>query len=263
VDLKKTMGSWSTRIKVLLLAVFFSMAVPCAPAGADTLTVAAASSLSFPLKEAAADFEKRSGARLRVSFGSTGTLTSQIRNGAPFDLFLSADTSRVEELEKAGHVVPGSVRVYALGRLVLVVNNASGIEATGLKNVLMDPGIKRVAIANPDHAPYGAAAVEALKAASLWEGVRPKLVYGENIRQTLRFVQTGNAQAGIVSLSIADVPGVSYLQIDAFLHSPIEQAAGVVAASRAKELAKRFLEYLTGPEGAAIMQKYGFVQPGR
>jgi molybdate transport system substrate-binding protein len=257
------MGSWSTRIKVLLLAGFFSMAAMCVPAGADTLTVAAASSLSFPLKEAVKTFEKRTGERVRVSFGSTGTLASQIRNGAPFDLFLSADLSRVEELAEEGHVMPGSVRVYALGRLVLVVNEASGIKATGLEQVLTDPGIKRVAIANPDHAPYGAAAVEALKAASLWEGVRTRLVYGENIRQTLRFVQTGNAQAGIVSLSVADVPGVSFTEIDDPLYRPIEQAAGVVAASPAKELAEKFLKYLTGPEGGAIMQMYGFAPPGR
>lgn len=247
----------------LLQAVVFIFSVPYAGAAPEAaLTVAAASSLSFSMKEAAASFEKKSGARVTVSFGSTGILSSQIRNGAPFDLFFSADIDHVEKLAEEGHLVPESVRVYALGRVVLVVNTRTHLKVTGLQ-VLLDPGVRRVAVANPDHAPYGAAAVEALKAAGIYEEVRTRLVYGENIRQALRFVQTGNAEAGLVARSVAGAPGVRLSEIAPELYSPIEQAAGVVASSEAKALALEFMDFMTGPDGAAIMERYGFVKPGQ
>ena len=149
---------------------------------------------------------------------------------------------------------------YAEGRLAVVVNRASGVEAGGLED-LAGPTVKRVAIANPDHAPYGAAAREALKRAGVWEEVRAKLVYGENIRQTLRFVQTGDASVGIVALSVADVPEAASFPVDPSLHDPIHQAAAVVSASAAPGLASDFIGYVRGPAGGAAMRRRGFFPP--
>jgi molybdate transport system substrate-binding protein len=195
---------------LLVLAVLLASAVT-APglAGADDkkITVAAAASLTAAFKEIAANFEKETGARVIISFGSTGMLTKQIKEGAPFDVFFAADVESIDELKKGGFIMPDSVELYAQGSLVLAVNKASGIQAVELSD-LLKPEIRHVAIANPEFAPYGKAAKEALQAKGLWESVKPRLVYGENIRQTLQYIQTGNAEAGIVALSIAGVPEV-------------------------------------------------------
>lgn len=225
------------------------------------IRVAAASSLAFAFDDIARSFEERTGARVVVSIGSTGLLARQIEYGAPFDVFFAADVASVGELAGRGLVIPESVERYAEGRLVVAVNRASGVEAGGLED-LAGPMVTRVAIANPDHAPYGAAAREALKRAGVWEDVRAKLVYGENIRQTLQFVQTGNAQVGIVALSVADVPEVASFPVDPSLHDPIYQAAAVVSASERPGLARDFIRYIKGPEGGAVMRGHGFFPPG-
>lgn len=242
-------------VPLLVAAVVF---IPITVQGAEVLRVAAASSMASPLKELGSAFEEAFGTRVIVSSGSTGILSSQIIHGAPFDVFFAADTEHVADLAEEGHIDPGSIAVYARGRIVLAVNVSSGVRAVRPEDLLL-PGIRRVAIANPDHAPYGVAAKEVFKALGLWEAVRPKLVYGENIRQTLRFIQTGNAQAGIVALSVADVPGVDYSPIDPALHNPIDKAAGVVASSGKKSLAESFLDYVTGPEGRPVLVKYGLM----
>ncbi|MBI5642119.1 MAG: molybdate ABC transporter substrate-binding protein [Deltaproteobacteria bacterium] len=247
-----------------LLFIFFIsfFALPSAGAAAPvgSINVAAASDLTFALKEIAAGFEKDNGVKVRLSFGSTGMLAKQIESGAPFDVFFAADLRYIDGLKKALVVMPDSVTLYAEGRIVLAVREASSTGITGLKD-LLKPGVKRIAIANPAHAPYGRAAMEALKKEGLWEKVRDKLVYGENIRQTLQFIETGNAEAGIIALSVAGVPGIKYTEIDSRLHNPIDQAAGVVAASKEKESAEAFIKYVKGPAGRLILKKYGFVLP--
>ncbi len=195
------------------------------------------------------------------SFGSTGMFTQQIENGAPFDLFAAANISYIEKLRKQGLIVNDSLQLYAIGRIVLAVNKQSGITASRLGDLLKSE-IDNVAIANPDHAPYGLAAKEALVKSGLWQELSPKIVFGENVRQTLQFIQTGNAEAGIVALSIADVSQISYTIIDEALHSPLKQALAIIKKSKNKEDAKAFIAYINGPKGHAIMRKYGFLPPG-
>lgn len=247
--------------------IFFSLLLCLTsplPGGAEgeaqqkTLSVAAASDLSFALREMARGFEKETGVRPVISFGSTGLLARQIEEGAPFDIFLAADLESVKALASAGLLLKDTIAVYARGRLALVVNRGSGVKAEGIGD-LARPEIKRVAIANPAHAPYGKAAVEAVRNSGLWEAVKDKLVYGENIRQALQFVETGDAEAGIVALSIADVPDAVYFVIPDRLHRPIDQAAAVAAGAKNGKGARDFIRFLQGPEGRAILEKYRFI----
>src|SRR3990170_6414324 len=195
------------------------------------LTVAGASDLSFAFREIAREFEKETGYKVVLSLGSTGMLARQIEQGAPFDAFFAANTSFIEALEKGGHILPGTVELYAEGRIVIAVKSASTLRITRLED-LRKNNITRIAIANPEHAPYGMAAMEALKSARLWDELKPRLVYGENIRQALQFVESGNAEPCIIARSVAQTPGIEYAEVPSILHKPISQAAGVVRTSR-------------------------------
>lgn len=241
---------------LVALVVFFSAGA----AEAARLNIAAASDMTFALKEIAASFEKDTGSKLSLTFGSTGMLARQIEEGAPFDAFLSADLKHMEALKKGGHVMADTVTPYARGRIVIAVNSSSGIKAKALED-LASPAIERIAIANPDHAPYGIAAMEALKSAGVWEPVKGRLVYGENIRQALKFVEAGNAQAGIIALSIAGAPGVEYTLIPEGLHRPISQVAAAVRSTGEEKAARRFVKYLSSPEARLILKRYGFSLP--
>jgi len=225
------------------------------------LTVAGASDLSFAFREIAREFEKETGYKVVLSLGSTGMLARQIEQGAPFDAFFAANTSFIEGLEKGGHILPGTVELYAEGRIVIAVKSASTLRITRLED-LRKNNITRIAIANPEHAPYGMAAMEALKSARLWDELKPRLVYGENIRQALQFVESGNAEAGIIARSVAQAPGIEYAEVPSILHKPISQAAGVVRTSREADGARSFIKFVNGPKGALIMKKYGFLRPG-
>ncbi len=249
-----------------VIAVILLFGVPVftpgvARADEKKITVAAASDLTFALKEIAAGFEKETGTKVVISFGSTGMLAEQIRQGAPFDIFFAADVKYMDGLKKDGLVIPDTVELYAQGRIVLAINKSSGIQAADLAD-LRKPEIRHIAIANPAHAPYGRAAMEALKARGLWEGIKDKLVYGENIRQTLQYIQTNNAQAGIVALSVADVPEITYKAIDFSLHNPINQATGVIKSTKEAGTARDFIRFVNGKNGRLIMKKYGFMLPG-
>lgn len=241
------------------LMLFFVLAAPSFAADRK-LTIAGASDLSLAFKEIAREFEKYTGFKVVLSLGSTGMLARQIEQGAPFDAFFAANRKFVEELEKGGHILPGTVELYAEGRIVIAVNSASGLKITRLED-LKKNNITRIAIANPEHAPYGLSAMEALKSVGLWDELRPKLVYGENIRQALQFVESGNAGAGIIARSIADAPGIDYVEVPSSLHKPISQAAGVVSSSNEKDGARAFIKFVNGPKGSSIMKKYGFLPP--
>ncbi len=223
--------------------------------------MAAAADLQFAFQEIGKLFEKESGIQVVFIFGSSGQLAQQIENGAPFDAFAAANILYIERLKEKGFIRPETQRLYAQGRIVLAVNRASGVQATRLED-LLQPSIHSVAIANPDHAPYGVAAREALESLGLWEAVRPKLVYGENVRQALQFVQTGNAEAGIVALSVADVPEVTYTLIDNRLHKPLNQAMAVLARTSHPAEAGAFLDFVNSPQGRSVMKRYGFLLPG-
>jgi len=230
------------------------------------IAVAAAADLKFATGELAANFEKQTGTKVNVTYGSSGNFFSQIQNGAPFDLFFSADVEYAKKLEAGGLAEPGTLYNYAVGRIVIWIPPGIKVDlnAQGM-NALLDSAVQRIAIANPAHAPYGRAAVAAMKKSGIYERVEPKLVYGENISQAAQFVQSGNAQAGIIAMSLAISPamkdsGKMWL-IPGGLHPPIEQAAVVVKNSQKKEAAKAFIEYIKSAAGKAVMDKYGFTTP--
>ena len=234
-------------------------------ARAQAVKVAAAADLKFAMVELAAQFEKESGAKLDVTYGSSGNFLTQIQNGAPFDLFFSADSQYPKKLEAAGLTEPGTLREYAVGHIVIWTPSGSGINAAkGGWTCLLDQRVKKIAVANPEHAPYGRAAVAATKKAGIYEQVKDKLVYGENISQAAEFVQSGNAQAGIVALSLALSPAMkngNRWEIPADSYPAIKQAAVILKASKNKDGARRFLDFVSGPQGREILQRFGFTVP--
>lgn len=233
---------------------------------AQTIRVAAASDLQFAMPELAKRYEKESGAKVELSFGSSGNFSAQIQNGAPFDLFFSADRSYPERLIEAGEADPKSLYIYALGRLVLWAPSEAHLklEEKGF-SVLADPRVQKIAIANPEHAPYGRAAVAALQKAGLYEQVRSKLVFGENISQAAQFVQSGNAQIGMIALSLAfsgSMKGGERWMVPADYHAPLEQAAVLITARENKAGAAGFLGFVRSEPGRAILARWGFAVPG-
>ena len=233
----------------------------------QALRVAAASDLMSVLPEITALFEKHTGAVVELSFGSSGNFFAQIQNGAPFDVFLSADIAYPQKLAEDGLTRSENIRVYATGRLVLwkAGKSEQELERSGL-NSLLDSTVHKIAIANPEHAPYGRAAVSALKQAGLYEKVKDKLVMGENISQTAQFVQSGNAEAGLIALSLAKSPAMRsghYIILPTNSYPPIQQAAAVITTSRQGRLAYEFLAFLGRPEAQAVLRQYGFdTSPG-
>lgn len=227
----------------------------------DPLLIAAASDLQFAFTDIGEQFEAETGQKVTFTFGSTGNLTTQIENGAPFDILAAANVSFVDRLTEQGLTIPDTQQLYAQGRIVLVVNRLSGVDGTNLED-LLDPAITRIAIANPEHAPYGQAAREALISAGVWADIEDKIVLGENVSQALQFVQTGDAPVGIVALSIADVPEVTGTLLPAELHQPINQALAVISTTQQEESARTFIDFVNSPAGREIMKRYGFQLPG-
>lgn len=227
--------------------------------------VAAAADLSFAMEELSREFESRIGAKVDVTVGSSGNFFAQIQSGAPFDLFFSADMDYPKKLEASNFVEPGTLYEYALGKIVIWTPADSPIQVAEDKwNCLLDAHIQRIAIANPSLAPYGRAAVAALQKAGIYERVKAKLVYGENISQAAQFAQSGNAQAGIIAQSLALSPGMKdgrAWEIPLSMHPPIEQGAIVLKGARNKAAALEFLNFVRGAVGKAILEKYGFASP--
>jgi molybdate transport system substrate-binding protein len=248
--------AWAALASVTLLAAPVLRAQDKVP----PLTIFAAADLSQAFGEIAPLFEQVEGTEVRLVFGSTGTLALQIEHGAPADLFFAANVSVVDRLREQGLVVAATERLYARGRLVIVTSAGTG-PRVDVPADLTRPEVRGVVIADPERAPYGQAAREALKAAGVWDAVSPKLVYAENIHQALQFVQSGAADAGITALSVARVPNIRFVMIDERLHRPINQAAAVVTASRRQPAARDFLAFVNGPRGRAIMTRYGFMLP--
>ena len=251
-----------TRPMAVLLALLLCFAPGRGLAGTSErdLVVAAAADLVFALREIAPIFEKEHEVKVTLTFGSTGQLAQQIQHGAPVDVFFAANVAYVDDLRAEGAILFDSMELYAQGQIVLATQkNRSGILT--LKDLTRDD-VKRVAIANPAHAPYGMAAREALMSAGLWTQVQPKLVYGENVRQALQFLQTGNVDAAIIALSVAQVTEVQFTRIDQSLYKPIVQVAAVTARSRQPDLARAFIRFVSGPQGRPIMKRFGFLPPG-
>lgn len=267
----------SLRVYSDMRSFYYSVLTACLLLGATSawaqekknaveLVVAGAADLSAALKEISASYEKKSGVKVKVSFGASGALAQQIQNGAPFDLFFSADMDYPRQLIAAGQADGATLYQYAVGRLVLWVPADSPLdpERNGFK-VLLDPYVKKIAIANPQHAPYGRAAVAALKHAGMYDQVSDRLVLGENVSQAAQFVESGNAQAGFVPLAHAVAPGMQgkgkYWAIPAEDYPPLAQGAVVLSHSQHKKEAAEFVEYIKTQEAAGLLRKYGFTLP--
>ncbi len=229
------------------------------------VSIAAAADLQFAMEDLASQFEKATGDTLHVTYGSSGNFFSQLQNGAPFDLFFSADIEYPKKLQNAGLAEPGSIFPYAVGRIVIWTPANSKLDpASQTWSVLLDASVSKIAIANPGHAPYGRAAVAAMQAAGIYEKVKAKLVFGENISQAAQFVQSANAQAGIVALSLAISPAMKdgkRWEIPADSYPPLEQAVVMLKNAGHKEAARAFLEFVKSEPGHATLARYGFAIP--
>lgn len=252
--------------RTLLLLLLLSILMPAALA--DEIKVAAAADLNYAMKDLAARFEQKTGNQVALSFGASGNFYSQIQNGAPFDLFFSADAGYPRKLADSGWLDRASLSTYAIGHLVLWVPNASALDPQKLKmNLLLQSSVQKVAIANPEHAPYGRAAMAALDHYGLKDKVAAKFVLGENISQAAQFVQSGNAQAGLIALSLAASPAMKdagkYWQLPADAYPEMQQVAGIGSKSKHKATAQAFLDYVRSSEGAAVLRQYGFDAPAQ
>ena len=244
----------------LLSAISACKDKPTNTSSSQELTVAAASDLMPAFEEIGRAFESAHKTKVVFVFGSTGLLTRQIENGAPVDLFSAAHVSYIEQLEQKGLIVPDSKAIYARGRITLWTPPESNLRLEGIAD-LARPEVTRVAIANPDHAPYGLAARQALESVGIWDRVRPKLVYGDNIRQTLQYAETGNVDVSIVALSLSVQSRGRWTLIPEELHKPIDQGMGILKTTKNEPIARTFAAFVNGPQGRAIMQKYGFTFP--
>jgi molybdate transport system substrate-binding protein len=250
---------------VFAVSVLFLFSLFSSPSYAQTLRIAAASDLQFVLPDLAVQYEKQTGVKLAVTYGSSGNFFAQIQNGAPFDLFFSADSTYPRKLAEAGFADANSLVIYARGLLVIWLPPDSPLDLTaeGFRT-LLDPRIQKIAIANPSHAPYGRAAIAALRNVGLYDQLKSKLVLGENVSQAAQFVQSGSAQAGLIALSLALSPALisgKRYELSGWRYPMIEQSAVVLKSSTNKQAAGAFLEFLKTPEARAIFKRYGYMAP--
>lgn len=228
--------------------------------GNGELTIAAAAGLTLAFTEIGELFEEETGIKVTFSFGSSGQLADQIEHGAPFDIFAAANTSFIENLDEKNLIITDTKQIYALGRIGLATRKDSSIAVEQIED-LLKPEIVKVAIANPEHAPYGLAAQQALKAAGGWEEVKGKLVFGRNISDTLSFVETGNAEVAIIARSLVREEAINFSLIDEAMHEPIEQMLAVIQSTRNEAAAKEFINFIFGPVGKPIMERNGYTIP--
>jgi molybdate transport system substrate-binding protein len=248
---------------IAVLAVAFVSRL-CA---AQEITIAAAADLQSAMQDMAARFQKETGKTVKLIYGSSGNFFQQIQNGAPFDMFFSANLEYPKKLEAAGLTDPGTYYQYAKGKIVIWVAKDSKLDLSSGLHSLLEPSVKKIAVANPQHAPYGQAAVAAMQKENIYDKVKDKFVLGENISQTASFVISGSADVGIVALSLALSPNMKdrgrYAEVPASEYPPIEQACVVLSSSKNKETARQFLLFVKTAAVADILRSYGFdVQAG-
>lgn len=249
----------------LLLLLLAHGVAACGRRHADEVEparIAAAADLALAFREAGEVFAKTGHPAPTFSFGSTGLLAKQINEGAPFDVFAAANVEFVDQVVKAGACEGTSQALYARGRIVAFTPKDTKVTPPTALSDLASPQYRFIAIANPEHAPYGRAAQQAFEGAGVWDAVKPKLVYGENVQQTLQFAQTGNADVAIVSLSLAIGTDGTYLAIDPQAHKPIDQALVVCGQRKRTDEGRAFLQFVGSPQGRTILRKYGFLLPG-
>lgn len=248
----------------LLILVLLTLISGCNNESTDDvkeeLTIAAASDLTIAFTEVGKLFEEETNSKITFSFGSTGQLADQIENGAPFDVFAAANVKFVDRLQDKDLIIPETKTTYAFGRIGVTTLIDSSLKVELLED-LLKPEVKKIAIANPDHAPYGLAAKQALERAGIWDQIEEKLVYGKNISDTLTFIETGNVEAGIIALSLYKEDEVRFHLIEDALHAPLEQSIAVINRTSHEELAKQFIDFIKGPIGKPIMESFGFIVP--
>jgi molybdate transport system substrate-binding protein len=260
------MRHFMVRGLIALLVLTAGVPRPWAGTAGREINVAAAADLSAALQEVADKYEKRTGVVVKLSFGASGALTQQIQNGAPFDLFFSADMDYPRQLVAGGQADGATLYRYAVGLLVLWVPRDSplDVEHKGM-DVLLDPSVQKIAIANPQHAPYGRAAAATLQHYQLYEKVRDRLVLGENVAQAAQFVESGNAQAGFVALAHAEAPAMrgkgKYWVVPAEAYPQLDQGVVLIARSVHHKDAEDFLGFVKTEEAADLLRRYGFVSP--
>lgn len=255
----------SRRIRDLVALV--TVICICEFCAAQSITVAAAADLQFAMQDVAAQFQKQTGKEVKLIYGSSGNFFQQLQNGAPFDMFFSANLEYPRKLEAAGLTEPGSYYQYAKGKIVIWVLKDSTLDISSGLKCLLSPNIKKTAIANPQHAPYGQAAVAALQKTGIYDKVKDKFVLGENISQTASFVTSGAADVGIVAMALALSPNMRdkgrYVEISADEYPPIEQACVILASSKNIETAQQFLSFVKTPAIAETLRRYGFEVPSQ
>jgi molybdate transport system substrate-binding protein len=226
------------------------------------ISVAAAADLQFAMQDIAGRFQKETGKTVKPIYGSSGNFFQQIQSGAPFDVFFSANLDYPKKLEAGGLTEPGSYYQYARGKIVIWVPSGSKLDlASGMK-ALLDPSVKKIAIANPQHAPYGQAAVAAMQREKIYDKLKDKFVLGENISQTASFVVSGAADVGIVALSLALSPNMQdkgrYAEVPSEEYPPIEQACVILRSSNNKDVARQFLSFIKTAAISEVLKNYGF-----
>ena len=250
----------------LLIVFILIFGFPLPVQAGESILIAAASNLRFAMGDICHTFqEENPSIQIKVSYGSSGNFFAQISQGAPFDIFFSADAAYPELLEKEGLTVNETQKVYAVGKIVLWFPNESRVDSDKGMQAVTFSEVKKLAIANPRHAPYGRAAEESLRYYDLWEMVKGKLIYGENISQTAQFVHTGAAATGIIALSLAISPKMlhegRYWVLPDESHSDIEQIYVVLKKGKEKRSVRKFLDFIHGEKGGEILSRYGFVIP--
>jgi molybdate transport system substrate-binding protein len=250
---------WWVRVCLLVLLCIVGQAAQAT----EAIAIAAAADLKFAMDEIITSFKQRQpDVRIEASYGSSGSFSTQIQQGAPYDLYFSADIHYPELLRQQGWAA-SAVRRYGVGRIV--VWRASQQSQPVTLADLADPAIQKIALANPSHAPYGKRAEEALRAVGMWDKVEPKLVYGENVTQAAQFVQSGNAQIGIIALSLALSANLSkqgsYATIPDSLYQPLEQGFIITKRAAHNTLAQQFAHYMVSEEARKILSRYGFALP--
>jgi molybdate transport system substrate-binding protein len=225
-----------------------------------SLTVAAASNLTDAFAEIGPRFTSNTGIRVVFSFGATADLAKQIENGAPFDLFAAADSEHVEQLESKGLLTPASRTLYARGRLVMWLPPDSKLRADRIEDITAK-SFERIAIAKPDVAPYGRAAVESLQKLGIWNEIEGRVIYGQNVSQTKQYVATGNAEVAFIPLALVKTGEGTYLEVSDELHRPIDQALGIIKESTKQAAARQFVDFLLSVEGQDLMSKKGYRKP--
>ena len=247
--------------RALALLIFVLFLTTCRSSAPVTLTVSAAADLTPAFEELGKLFADETGIKVTFNFGSTGQLTQQIEQGAPVDLLAAANVSFVEELERQNLILSDTRALYAQGRITLWTRSDSPLKLEHVDD-LAKPEVRRIAIANPEHAPYGEAARQALQSAGIWDRVSSRLVFGENISQTLQYAETGNVDAAIVALSLSVNSKGRWVLISDQMHQPLNQALAVIRSTRHEAEARRFASFVNSTQGRLIMRKYGFILPG-